>query len=88
MVELETLAVYYACNKASYYLQCAPRIDLFSDKKVVCDLVAMNLTDIKNKRLQLIFEKLRAYSIVPHHVKGETNYLPHRLSRNPSDIRD
>ena len=88
VVELEALAVFYACSKSSYYLEYAPEIHLFSDSKVVVDMFNMDLAEIKNKRLQRIFEKLRPYAIVPHHVKGDTNYVTDRLSRHPQGKKD
>ena len=87
-VELEALAIFCACSKSNYYLQCAPQVDVYSDNCVVCDIFKMQLSKIKNKRLQLIMEKLRPYNIVCLHVKGETNFLSDRLSRHLSDSKD
>ena len=48
----------------------------------------MNLPEIKNSCIHRMVEKLRPWSITTMHMKGNTNFLPDRLSRNPRDTRE
>ena len=87
-VELETLALVFAVSKLDYYLRHSSCIRVFTDSRNLTDYWKMALPDIKNSRIQRMLEPIRPYAIHITHVKGETNFLPNYLSRNPTGDKE
>ena len=86
VIELECLAVMWACRKCHVYLAGLPHFDLVVDHRPLVPILnSKRLAEIENSRLQRLREKLTPYSFTTSWQKGAThcNCIPDALSRAP-----
>ena len=84
VIELECLAVMWACRKCHLYLAGLPYFDLVVDHRPLVPILnSKRLTEIENPRLQRLREKLTPYSFSACWQKGAKHCIPDALSRAP-----
>ena len=84
VIELECLAVLWACRKCHMYLAGLPNFDLVMDHRPLIPILnSKRLTEIDNPRLQRMREKLTQYSFTASWHKGVEHCAPDALSRAP-----
>ena len=83
MVELECLAIQWAIDKCHFYLRGAPPFTVVSDHSALLGLIAKNLNDVGNARVQRLMEKMRPYTFEIKWVAGTKNAIADCLSRSP-----
>lgn len=83
MVELELLAIAWACQKARPFLE-GIHFDLFTDHRPLIPILNdYSLSDVENKRLQRLKMKLSGFTFVAHWIDGKGNVEADALSRAP-----
>ena len=80
--ELECLAVYYAINDSSFYLQGC-EFEVVTDHKPLLGTFVKPLSDVENARLLRFREKLAHYSFTVTYVPGKLHLIADALSRAP-----
>ena len=84
VIELECLAVMWACRKCHLYLAGLPYFDLVVDHRPLVPILnSKRLSEIENPRLQRLREKLTPYSFSACWQKGAKHCIPDALSRAP-----
>ena len=86
-IEGETLAVVYALHQTRYYvLGCKDLIIATDHKPLLQILIDRSLTDITNRRLLNLKEKMLGYRFTVVHVPGRKNLGPDAASRHPAGV--
>ena len=80
--ELECLAVYYAINESSFYLQGC-NFEVVTDHKPLLGTFDKPLSDVENARLLRFREKLAHFSFRLTYVPGKLHLIADALSRAP-----
>jgi len=84
MVELELLAIAWACKKAAPFLEGIKFLILTDHKPLLPILNDYSLAEIENKRLQRLRMKLNGLRYEAHWVQGKENVEADALSRAPA----
>ena len=82
-VELELLAIWWACSKSLFYLQGIPSFSVFTDHKPLVGLMEKPLEEILNPRLQRFREKLMPFNLTISWAEGKSHMIADALSRAP-----
>ena len=83
VTELEALAVSFACNHCSFYLQGAPQFDVITDHRALVPMWSQPLPEMKNARCQKFRERLQHFNINMVWKAGKTHLMADALSRFP-----
>ena len=84
MIELELLAVAWACEKCRIFLEGLPHVDIVTDHKPLLPIMnSQALDQISNPRLQRLRMKIQRYNYTAQWVKGKDNQDADALSRYP-----
>ena len=85
MVELELLAIAWACKKAAPFLEGID-FKIFTDHKPLIPILNdYALSDIENKRLQRLKMKLQGFRFEAHHIAGKMNIEADAFSCAPAN---
>ena len=85
MVELELLAIAWACKKAAPFVEGID-FKIFTDHKPLIPILNdYALSDIENKRLQRLKMKLEGLRFEAHHIAGKQNVEADAYSRAPAN---
>ena len=82
-VELEALAILYACQKCDFYLRGLPSFTVLTDHKPLLGHFLKPLHSIENARLLRLREKLSPYNFVVNWAPGKNHLIADTLSRAP-----
>jgi transposase InsO family protein len=82
-IELELLAISWATEKCKYFLLGLPQYSVLTDHRPLVGIMAKDLPDIENLRLQRIRETLLPYTFNTIWVPGKTHEIADALSRHP-----
>ena len=86
MVELELLAIQWACKKCEAFIYGLPHFEITTDHKPLIPILNEKcLNQIENKRLQRLRSKLDHLNYTATYIKGSLNYEADALSRAPID---
>ena len=83
VVELELLAVAWACRQCRVYLIGLPQFKVITDHRPLKGINAKPLDAIENPRLLRLLEKLRTFQFETEWVAGKTHMIADALSRAP-----
>ena len=84
MIELELLAVAWACEKCRIFLEGLPHVDIVTDHKPLLPIMnSQALDQISNPRLQRLRMKIQRYNYTAQWVRGKENQDADALSRYP-----
>ena len=82
-VELELLAIWWACSKSLFYLKGIESFKVITDHKPLVGLMDKPLEEILNPRLQRFREKLMAFNLDVTWAEGKSHLIADALSRAP-----
>ena len=82
-IELELLAISWAVEKCRFFLLGMPEFTVLTDHRPLVGVMAKNLAEVDNNRLQRIRETLLPYNFEIIWVPGKTHEIADSLSRNP-----
>jgi len=82
-VELELLAIWWACSKSVFYLKGIELFSVITDHKPLVGLMQKPLEDILNPRLQRFREKLMGFNLEITWTEGKSHLIADALSRAP-----
>ena len=82
-IELEALAIVYACQKSDYYLRGLPSFLVKTDHRPLVGIFQKPLHQIDNARLLRMREKLVDYQFNVEWSPGKTHHIADALSRAP-----
>jgi len=82
-IELECLAIVWACIDCRYFLIGCPKFTVLTDHRPLEGIFRNQLDDITNPRLLRFREKLTPYCFDVKYTPGKTHYIADALSRAP-----
>ena len=83
-IELELLAVAWACKKCALYISGLQRLEVVTDHRPLIPIINQkSLADIENPRLQRLRARLTPYNIAAVWRAGKLHAIPDALSRAP-----
>ena len=86
VIELELLALAWACKKCSIYLSGMQRFEVMTDHRPLIPILnSKSLAEIENPRLQRLRERLTSFNLVAAWRQGKLHAIPDALSRAPVD---
>ena len=86
VIELELLAIVWACKKCSLYLSGMQRFEIMTDHRPLVPILnSKSLAEIDNPRLQRLRERLTAFNLFATWRDGKRHAIPDALSRAPVD---
>ena len=87
VIELELLALVWACKKADVYLKGMQSFEVLLDNRPLIPVLnSKTLAEIENPRLQRLREKLIPYNFVTSWIQGKLHSIPDALSRAPVEM--
>ena len=87
VIELELLALVWACKKADVYLKGMQSFEVLLDHRPLIPVLnSKTLAEIENPRLQRLREKLIPYNFVTSWIQGKLHSIPDALSRAPVEM--
>lgn len=86
VIELELLALAWACKKCSIYLGGMQRFEVLTDHRPLIPILnSKSLAEIENPRLQRLRERLAPFNLLAIWRQGKLHAIPDALSRAPVD---
>ena len=86
VIELELLALAWACRKCSIYLSGMQQFEVMTDHRPLIPILnSKSMADIENPRLQRLRERLSQFNFVATWRQGKLHAIPDALSRAPVD---
>ena len=86
MIELELLALVWACRKCTVYLNGMQQFEVMTDHRPLIPILnSKGLADIENPRLQRLRERLTPFNFIATWRQGKLHAIPDALSRAPVD---
>ncbi|XP_043232767.1 uncharacterized protein LOC122387025 [Amphibalanus amphitrite] len=86
VIELELLALAWACKKCSIYLGGMQRFEVLTDHRPLIPILnSKSLAEIENPRLQRLRERLAPFNLLATWRQGKLHAIPDALSRAPVD---
>ena len=86
-VDTEVLALKFACDASQHYLYGAEVINIYTDCSALEGMFNKPLSEIKNRRIRNMIEKLMVFNFKFHHIPGVENKIADCLSRLTRRIR-
>ena len=84
VIELEMSGLVFGILRCKFFLQAHPPFfKAFTDHRSLVGIMAKNLAEIENPRLQRLREKLLPYSFSLQYIEGASNCVADALSRAP-----
>ena len=83
VIELELLALVWACQQSKLYLLGLESFTAITDHKPLKGVINKRLEDVENPRLLRLLEKLRPFNLELEWVAGKTHLIADALSRSP-----
>ena len=80
-VDTEVLALKLACDASQHYLYGAEVINIYTDCSALEGMFNKPLSEIKNRRIRNMIEKLMNFNFKFHHIPGVENRIADCLSR-------
>ena len=79
-VDTEVLALKFACDASQHYLYGAEVINIYTDCSALEGMFNKPLSEIKNRRIRNMIEKLMVFNFKFHHIPGVENKIADCLS--------
>ena len=86
VIELELLALVWACRKCAIYLSGMQQFEVLTDHRPLIPILnSKSMAEIENPRLQRLRERLTPFNFVTTWRQGKLHAVPDALSRAPVD---